>query len=71
MVNNAKSKYLGKKSEFSSLMAGMGQLSNEEKREVGAKSNEVRTVIKKKKKTPPNKQKSRTRWFHKGILPNI
>ncbi|MBR2138847.1 MAG: phenylalanine--tRNA ligase subunit alpha [Bacilli bacterium] len=45
MVNNAKSKYLGKKSEFSSLMAGMGQLSNEEKREVGAKSNEVRTVI--------------------------
>ena len=30
-------------------------------------SNEIETVIKK----TPNKQKSRTRWFHRWILSNI
>ena len=44
-VNNAKSKYLGKKSAFSEIMSNMGKLSNDEKKEVGAKSNEVRTTI--------------------------
>lgn len=44
-INNAKSKYLGKKSEFSEIMSSMGKLSSDEKREIGAKSNEVRTII--------------------------
>lgn len=45
MINNVKSKYVGKKSAFNEIMAGMGSLSNEEKREVGSKSNEVRNLI--------------------------
>ena len=45
MINNTKSKYMGKKSVFSEIMAGMASLSNEEKREVGSKSNEVRNAI--------------------------
>ena len=44
-LNNVKSKYVGKKSAFNEIMAGMGNLSNEEKREVGSKSNEVRNII--------------------------
>lgn len=44
-INNAKSKYLGKKSEFTSIMAGMASLSPEEKREIGSLSNEVRLSI--------------------------
>lgn len=44
-LNNAKSKYIGKKSVFNEIMAGMSALSNEEKREVGSKSNEVRNEI--------------------------
>ena len=44
-INNVKSKYMGKKSAFNEVMAKMGSLSNEEKREVGAKSNEVRNAI--------------------------
>ena len=44
-LNNAKSKYMGKKSVFNEIMAGMSSLSNEEKREVGSKSNEVRNEI--------------------------
>ena len=44
-LNNVKSKYMGKKSEFTEIMAGMGKLLQEEKKKVGAKSNEVRTAI--------------------------
>ena len=44
-LNNVKSKYMGKKSVFNEIMASMSSLSNEEKREVGSKSNEVRTAI--------------------------
>ena len=44
-LNNVKSKYIGKKSVFNEIMAGMSSLSNEEKREVGSKSNEVRNDI--------------------------
>ena len=44
-LNNVKSKYIGKKSEFTEIMAGMSKLSNEEKKEVGMKSNEFRTVV--------------------------
>ena len=45
MLNNVKSKYVGKKSTFNEIMANMGSLSNEEKREVGSRSNEVRNII--------------------------
>ncbi len=45
MINNVKSKYIGKKSTFNEIMAGMASLSNEEKREVGSKSNEERNII--------------------------
>ena len=45
MLNNVKSKYVGKKSAFNEIMANMGSLSNEEKREVGSRSNEVRNII--------------------------
>ena len=44
-INNVKSKYIGKKSVFNEIMAGMSALTNEEKREVGSKSNEVRNEI--------------------------
>ena len=44
-LNNVKSKYIGKKSEFTEIMAGMSKLSNEEKKEVGMKSNEFRTAV--------------------------
>ena len=44
-LNNVKSKYMGKKSAFSEIMSGMGKLSDEEKREVGRVSNEVREAI--------------------------
>ena len=44
-LNNVKSKYIGKKSEFTEIMAGMSKLSNEEKKEVGMKSNEFRTSV--------------------------
>ena len=44
-LNNVKSKYIGKKSEFTEIMASMSKLSNEEKKEVGMKSNEFRTVV--------------------------
>ena len=44
-INNTKSKYLGKKSEFSQIMSNMKTLSNEEKKEVGALSNEFRIEI--------------------------
>lgn len=44
-INNTKSKYLGKKSEFSQIMSDMKTLSNEEKKEVGALSNEFRIEI--------------------------
>ena len=44
-LNNVKSKYMGKKSAFSEIMAGMGKLSPEEKKEVGSISNEVREAI--------------------------
>ena len=44
-INNTKSKYLGKKSEFSEIMSNMKTLSNEEKKEVGALSNEFRIEI--------------------------
>ena len=44
-LNNVKSKYTGKKSEFTEIMAGMSKLSNEEKKEVGMKSNEFRTAV--------------------------
>ncbi|NLC47950.1 MAG: phenylalanine--tRNA ligase subunit alpha [Tenericutes bacterium] len=44
-INNTKSEYLGKKSEFNKIMSDMCTLSNEEKKEVGAKSNEIRTII--------------------------
>ena len=44
-INNAKSEYLGKKSEFNQIMSDMCTLSNDEKREVGSKSNEIRTSI--------------------------
>lgn len=44
-INNTKSKYMGKKSSFSEIMSEMGKLSIEEKKEIGAKSNEVRNSI--------------------------
>ena len=44
-INNTRSKYLGKKSSFSEVMAGMSELSPEEKKEVGQVSNEVRKEI--------------------------
>ena len=44
-LNNVKSKYIGKKSVFNEIMASMGSLSIEEKREVGSYSNEVRNEI--------------------------
>ena len=44
-LNNVKSKYMGKKSVFNEIMAGMKDLSNDEKREVGKVSNEVRNEI--------------------------
>ena len=44
-INNAKSKFLGKKSEYSDIMSSLRNLSNEEKRNIGAVSNEVRTFI--------------------------
>ncbi len=44
-INNIKSKYMGKKSEFNDVMSEMRNLSNEEKREVGSKSNEIRNEI--------------------------
>ena len=44
-LNNTKSKYMGKKSVFNEIMAGMKDLSNDEKREVGKVSNEVRNEI--------------------------
>ena len=39
MLNNVKSKYVGKKSAFNEIMANMSSLSNEEKR---YKSNQTR-----------------------------
>ena len=44
-INNTKSKYLGKKSSFSEVMASMSSLSPEEKKNVGLVSNEVREEI--------------------------
>ena len=44
-LNNVKSKYIGKKSEFTEIMAGMSKLSVDEKKEVGMKSNEFRTSV--------------------------
>lgn len=44
-LNNIKSKYLGKKSEFSEIMSSIGKLSVDEKKKIGSKSNEVRTMI--------------------------
>ncbi len=44
-LNNVKSKYIGKKSVFNEIMSKMSTLSNEEKKEVGMKSNEVRNLI--------------------------
>jgi len=44
-LNNVKSKYMGKKSEFTSIMSNMSKLSPEEKKEVGIKSNEFRTKV--------------------------
>ena len=44
-LNNVKSKYIGKKSVFNDIMSKMSALSNEEKKEVGMKSNEVRNAI--------------------------
>ena len=44
-LNNIKSKYMGKKSEFNDVMSEMRNLSNEEKREIGSKSNEIRNEI--------------------------
>lgn len=54
-LNNVKSKYIGKKSEFTEIMAGMSKLSVEEKKEVGMKSNEFRTTV---NETIDNKLKS-------------
>ena len=44
-LNVVKSKYVGKKSAFNEIMANMSSLSNDEKKEVGSKSNEVRKLI--------------------------
>ncbi len=44
-LNNVKSKYVGKKSIFNDIMSNMSTLPNDEKREVGSKSNEVRSEI--------------------------
>ena len=46
-LNNIKSNYMGKKSVFNEIMIGMKDLTQEEKREVGSKSNEVRNDISK------------------------
>lgn len=45
ILNNVKSKYIGKKSLFSEIMSNISSLSNEEKKEVGIVSNEVRNSI--------------------------
>lgn len=47
-LNNIKSKYLGKKSEFNEVMSEMRNLTNEEKREIGKVSNDIRTTINEK-----------------------
>ncbi len=44
-LNNIKSKYMGKKSEFTDIMSKMGTLSNEEKKEVGRESNVFRSEV--------------------------
>lgn len=44
-INNIKSKYLGKKSEFSEIMSKFGTLSDDEKKSLGVLSNEFRTVV--------------------------
>lgn len=44
-LNNIKSKYLGKKSDFTEIMKQIASLSNEEKRNVGSFSNEFRNKI--------------------------
>ena len=44
-LNNVKSQYIGKKSVFNEIMSQMKDLSNEEKREVGSVSNDVRNLI--------------------------
>lgn len=44
-LNNVKSKYLGKKSEYTNIMSNMSSLSNEEKKEVGMQSNIFRTNV--------------------------
>ena len=44
-INNTKSKYLGKKSEFSEIMSNMKTLTNEEKKEIGILSNEFRISV--------------------------
>ena len=46
-INNTKSKYLGKKSEFSEIMSNMKILSNEEKKEVINELKEERKIIEK------------------------
>ena len=44
-LNNVKSKYLGKKSEFTDIMSNMSSLSIEEKKSVGMASNEYRNSV--------------------------
>lgn len=44
-LNNVKSKYLGKKSEFTEIMMSMNTLTNEEKREVGKETNVFKTEV--------------------------
>ncbi len=44
-LNNIRSKYTGKKSEFTSIMANMSKLSNEEKKDVGKESNIFRNDV--------------------------
>ena len=42
-MNLVKSKYMGKNSEFTSIMKEMGSLSSEEKKSIGLLTNEFRT----------------------------
>ena len=44
-INNIKSKYMGKKSEFSDIMSKFSTFSDEEKREIGKESNVFRTEV--------------------------
>ncbi len=58
-LNNIKSKYLGKKSEFTDIMNNMKNLDNEEKKNVGKESNVFRTEVTKEIENKSNEIKEK------------